>query len=105
MADRRDLRRRALGAFFLVASLVMLIAGETVLSERLRLRPLAFLIFWMVCVVFVGLAFLTALLDLAVVRRRTREQQRELLESALRQIAHTKELKSNRSPEPPGSSK
>ena len=105
MADKRDLRRRALGAFFLVASLVMLIAGETVLSDRLRAHPGEFVIFWMACFVFVGLAFLMALLDLAVIRRRTREQQRELLESALRQIAQTKESKSNRPPEPPGNSK
>ena len=105
MADKRDFRRRALGAFFLVTSLVMLIAGETVLSDRLRLHPWAFIVFWAGCFGFVGLAFLMALLDLAVVRRRTRDQQRELLESALRQIAQTKECKSKRSPGPPGHSK
>lgn len=105
MADKTDIRRRALGAFFLIASLVMLIAGETLLRGRLRSHPVEFLVFWMGCFVFVGLAFLMALLDLAVVRRRTREQQRELLESALRQIARTKELKSNRPPEPPGNSR
>jgi hypothetical protein len=105
MADKRDLRRRALGAFFLVASLVMLIAGETVLSDRLRLHPLAFLVFWMSCFVLVGLAFLMALLDLAVVRRRTHEQQRQLLESAMGEIAQTKALKSRRSTEPPVNSK
>src|ERR1017187_1942321 len=105
MADKRDIPRRALGAFFLAASLVMLIAGETLLRGRLSSHPVEFLVFWMGCFVFVGLAFLMALLDLAVVRRRTREQQRELLESALRQIARTKELKSNRPPEPPGNSR
>ena len=105
MADKRDLRRRALGALFLIASLVMLIAGETVLGDRLRARPLAFLVFWMGCFMFVGLAFLMALLDLAVVRRRTRQQHRELLEEAMRQIARSKELKAKRPPEPPGNSK
>ena len=105
MADKRDIRRRALGAFFLVVSVVMLIAGETLLGDRLRSHPVEFLVFWMGCFVFVGLAFLMALLDLAVVRRRTREQQRELLESAMRQIAQTKGLQSSRPPEPPGNSK
>jgi hypothetical protein len=105
MADKRDIRRRALGAFFLIASLAMLIAGETLLNDRLQSHPAEFLAYWMACFMFVGLAFLMGLLDLAVVRRRTREQQRELLESALRQIAQTKELKAKRPPEPPENSK
>ena len=104
MADKRDMRRRALGALFLVASLVLLIAGETVLSDRLRSHPFAFVVFWMGCFMCVGLAFLMALMDLAVVRRRTRAQQRELLEEAMRQIARSKELKAKRPPEPPENS-
>jgi protein-S-isoprenylcysteine O-methyltransferase Ste14 len=105
MVDKRDIRRRALGAFFLVASLVMLIAGETLLNDHLRSHPAEFLIYWMMCFVCVGLAFLMALLDLAVVRGRTRQQQRELLETAMRQIAQTKELKAKGPPEPPENSK
>jgi hypothetical protein len=105
MADKRDIRRRAIGAFFLITSLTMLIVGETLFNDRLRSHPAEFLIYWMVCFMCVGLAFLMALLDLAVVRRRTRQQQRELLETAMRKIAQTKELKAKGPPEPPENSK
>lgn len=94
MADKRDFRRRALGVIFLLASAGMLVAGETFLQERLRAQPVAFLVYWLGCFGFVGLAFLTAVLDLVMVRRRVRAEQRELLESTLRQIAQTKAEKS-----------
>jgi len=104
MADKRDIRRRVIGGFFLAGALGMLLAGETALRERLHSNPAAFLLFWMLCFICVGLAFLMALLDLAVVRRRTREQQRELIEETLRQIEKSKELKSSQKPEPPENS-
>ena len=94
MADKRDFGRRALGVFFLLASLGLLLAGETLLRERLRTRPVMFLVYWLGCFGFVGLAFLTAVLDLLAVRRRARAERRELLESTLRQIARTKAEKS-----------
>ncbi len=102
MADKRNFRRRALGGFFLLASLGMLLVGETVLQERLRARPMVFLLFWLGCFGFVGLAFFTAVLDLVVVRRRVRAEQRELLESTLHQIARTQ---AGKSPENSGNSK
>ena len=102
MADKRDFRRRVLGAFFLLASLVMLVAGETFLQARLRARPVAFLVYWLGCFGLAGLAFLTAALDVMAVRRRARAEQRELAESALRQIAQSK---AEKAPENSGDAK
>ena len=105
MADQKDIRRRVLGAFFLLAAAGMLIVGETVLKERLRSLPMGFLIYWMACFIFVGLAVLMAVLDIAIVRRRVREEQRQLFEDTLAQIARAKEATSKRPPENSGKSK
>lgn len=94
MAEKRELRRRALSAVFLLAALGMLLAGETLLKARLGAEPVTFLIYWMGCFALVGLAFLMAVLELAVMRRRARAEQRELLESTLRQMAQAKAGKS-----------
>ena len=93
MAEKRDVVRRVLGAIFLLASLVMLILGETRLNERLQSHPLEFLIFWLTCFVFVGLALLTALLDMGAVRRRVQRDERELVERTLHEIAEAEDLK------------
>lgn len=98
----RDFRRRALGICFLLASLSMLVAGETLLGERLRARPVAFLLYWLGCFVFVGLAFLMAVLDLVAVRRRVRTEQRELVERTLSQIAQTRPVGTGKSPDNSG---
>jgi hypothetical protein len=45
----------------------------------------------MVCFLFTFLALLVAFLDLAIVQRRTREQQRALFEEALKGIARRPE--------------
>ena len=104
MAVTRDFRRRALGVLFLLASLGMLVAGETLLRERLRERPMAFLLYWMGCFGLVGLTFLIALVDLVVVRRRVRAEQRELVESTLRQIEQT-QAAAGKSPQNSGDQK
>jgi membrane protein implicated in regulation of membrane protease activity len=79
---------------FLIISVVMLILGETVLRSSLAKIP--FLIYWMVCFVFTGLAIVFAFLDVAGVQRQAREQQRELLEKTIHEIARQKEMKSGR---------
>lgn len=99
MAEKCDIVRRGLGAFFLLAALVMLVSGETVLNESLRSHPREFVVFWLGCFALVGLAFLMAMLDMAAVRRRVRREERELVESMLRQITQEKEAKSNKRPE------
>jgi membrane protein implicated in regulation of membrane protease activity len=102
MAKTDDRRRRWLGAIFLLAALAMLIAGESVL--RNRLEKLAFVAFWLVCFTFTGLAIMMAFLDALALRRRAREQQRELIENTVREIARQKEMKSRQPPEPDGGS-
>jgi hypothetical protein len=73
----------------LIASAMMLLSGETLL--RGHLGRIGFVVFWMVCFGFTMLAMLMALLDLSLVQRRAREQQRKLLEGTLGEIIHQKE--------------
>jgi membrane protein implicated in regulation of membrane protease activity len=72
-----DARRRWFGVFFLIVAAGMLIWGQTFL--RPWLSGLGFVAYWLACLVFTGLAMLTALLDIWAVRRRTRDQHRDLL--------------------------
>ncbi len=71
-----DERRRWFGVFFLLVAVGMLIWGLTWLQARLT--GLAFVAYWLGCLGFTGLALLTALLDARAVRRRLREENREL---------------------------
>ena len=84
MGWNADARRRCLGAVFLGIALGMILAGETVLRNRLGAG--SFLIFWLVCFLFTFLALAVAFLDLSVTRRRAREQQRALLEEAIKAL-------------------
>ena len=84
MALDATTRRRSHGALVLLAALGMLIGGETVLKDRLR--NLAFVFYWLVCFGFTGLAILIAFLDARVLQRRTRQEQRELFETTLKEI-------------------
>src|SRR5262245_40267516 len=95
MGNKADLRRRWMGAIFLCAAVTMLIVGETAAGKRLN--GIGLVIFYAICFGFVCLAILTAFLDLTAVRRRTREEQRALLEDTLNEIARQKE----RSTKPP----
>jgi len=88
MFSSADARRRWFGALFLICAGGMLIWGQTVLQSRLR--GVGFLLYWLVCFLFVILAMLTAVLDLRAMRKRARDHQRELVQETL------DELKSNR---------
>jgi hypothetical protein len=79
-----SMRRRWLGGAALAASLAMLVVGETVLKEQLRGLP--FLFYWLTCFGLTGLAMLAALLDARALRQRAREQRRDLLTTALKEI-------------------
>ena len=96
MTGMSDKRRRWLGAIFLLAALIMLVAGETVLEGRLG--TIGFILFWMACFAFTCLALLIAFIDAAIVRRRARQEHRQFLEHTLREIAREKEDKSRRQP-------
>lgn len=88
---KADIRRRWLGAIFLTAAAVMVITGETVLHSRLN--PLAFAVFWLVCLAFTSAAIIVALRDLSAIRNRTRKEQRALFEDTLKDIARSAEKK------------
>jgi hypothetical protein len=90
-----DIPHRKRGMTFLIAAVVMLILGETVFRSSLSKVP--FIIYWMACFVLTAMAVLFAFLDVAGVQRQAREQQRELLEKTIREIARQKEAKTGRS--------
>jgi hypothetical protein len=71
----------------------MLIWGQTILNPYLE--GVGFVLYWVACLAFTGLALLTALLDIWAVRRRTREQQRDLLERILDETGSKEENKTN----------
>jgi hypothetical protein len=77
-ANPADVRRRWFGVFFLLIAAGMLIWGQTILKPYLV--GIGFVVYWLACMAFTGLALLTALLDIWAVRRRTREQHQDLLQ-------------------------
>ena len=83
-----DARRRWFGVFFLIVAGGMLIWGQTVLKPRLE--GIGFILYWLICFCFTGLAMLTALLDIRVLRRRTRDQHRDLFRHTLEEIEDEK---------------
>lgn len=97
MDNPSDFRRRLAGGIFLGIAILMLAAGETVLSDRLRQSPILTLVFWMGCLVAVILAIMVALLDLWIVRRRSREETRGLLKHTMDDILRDKEQRARES--------
>lgn len=65
-------------------ALTMLILGETLL--RGSLRPITYVLYWLVCFVLTGIALLLGAIDAHAVRKRTAQEQRELFEGTLREI-------------------
>lgn len=88
-----DIPHRKRGMVFLVIAVLMLILGETLLRQSLSKVP--FIIYWMACFVFTGLAILFSFLDVAGVQRQARAQQRELLEKTIGEIARQKQARDN----------
>jgi len=84
MAFDATIKRRLLGTVFLLAALGMLIAGETILKDRLASN--ASFLFWLVCFVFTVLAIITALRDVRALSARAVKEQRGLLDTTLRDI-------------------
>lgn len=94
MSNPADARRRWFGTFFLIMAGGLLIWGQTILKPHLG-NGLGFLLYWLVCFSFTGLAILTALLDLRIIRCRTRDAQRDLFKRATMET----DVEENRSPE------
>jgi len=97
-ANAADARRRWFGVFFLLIAAGMLIWGQTILKPYLE--GTGFVLYWLGCMAFTGLALCTALLDIWAVRRRTREQQRDLLQRIFDEAESNENNKTN---EPDGS--
>ena len=76
-------RRRMVTGIFLGAALLMLILGLTVLSGTLKRD--SFLIYWLTCFLLTGLAAILALVDMMIIRRQSRDEQRELIKTTLEQ--------------------
>ena len=77
-------RRRWFGGVVLFGAVTMLVCGPTV--PQGRLSRVSFVLYWLICFVLTGLAMVTAFRDLRALQQRTRQQQRELLETTLKQI-------------------
>jgi predicted Co/Zn/Cd cation transporter (cation efflux family) len=84
-------RRRCLGILVLGGAVGMLIAGLTVLSGTLNGLP--FVVYWLVCVLFIGLAMLIAIRDARDLLQRTKAEQRALVETTLKDIETDARLK------------
>ena len=92
-ATPADARRRWFSVFFLIIAAGMLIWGQTLLKPYLE--GVGFVIYWLVCMVFTALSMWTALLDIWAVRRRTRDQQRDLLQRIFDEAESNAEKESN----------
>lgn len=84
MGFNNDARRRWLGILFLGIAAGLLIWGQTVFEPYLR--GLAFMAYYGICFLFTMLAIFTALLDLWILRTRTRLARRDLVKRAFDQL-------------------
>jgi hypothetical protein len=100
MLNSVDARRRWFGLFFLIIAVGILIWGQTVFKEYLFKHPKIFVFYWATCFGFVGLAFLTALLDLLIVRKRGREERKALWRKTF--TANTETGEDKQTSGPPG---
>ena len=81
MTRPRDPIRRWFGNVFLTVAVGMLVAGLTLLEPRLK--GVDFVVYWLGCFAFTGLAAVMALWDACVVRRQSRREQQRLIEETL----------------------
>lgn len=96
-------RGRWLGAALLGVAAGMLIGGQTMLKTHLA--GIAFLLYWLGCMLLTGGAILVALRDLRAQGRVAREAHRELLESALKEIQASARAKRQASSSKPSAQK
>ena len=87
-------RRRWLGILVLITALGMLIAGETVLQGRLQ--NVTFVCYWLLCLVLTSAAIMIAFLDARALRRQTRDEARDLLQTTLKEIETDAKAKRSR---------
>ena len=80
--------RRWFGGICLLAAIVMLIGGETLLKNRLP--PLGLVVYWSICFILTGIAAVVAVIDASRVRAEQRDAQRTLIENTLQEIEREK---------------
>lgn len=68
----------------LVVASGLLIWGQTVFAPYLK--GIAFILYWLICLLFALGAIVIALFDICVLRRRTREERRALVQKALIEV-------------------
>jgi len=82
----RKWRRNLLFGLTLL-TLFLVFGGVVVLGDGLMNEPVAFVVFWGICFLLVGLLLMLALLDIMIIRRehrvRVRDLERELAEAAV----------------------
>jgi membrane protein implicated in regulation of membrane protease activity len=82
--DSADAMRRWLGLFCLTMAAGMLIWGQTLLKPLLE--GWLYIGYWTLGFIFTFGAIVIALLDIRALRRRTRREQKELLERTLAEV-------------------
>ena len=91
MSHNSTARRRWFGSVCLLAAIAMLVADEYFFKGRLA--GMAFVVYWLVCLVFTLLAIGAAYLDVRALRRATRDEQRALFENTLQNISKERSSK------------
>ena len=86
MANSIHSRRRRFGTSCLVGAAVLLVLGQTLLNTYLEGNGALFIFYWLACFLLTGLTLLIALLDARAVRHHAREQQRNLLREAFKEM-------------------
>ena len=84
MGNSSGSTRRTFGTVCVMVPVGMVILGLTALKNTLD--GLGFLVYWLICLALTGLAILMAFLDVRALQRRTRQEQRDLLDSTLKKI-------------------
>jgi len=74
---------RWLSGALLVAALLMLLLGQTILAKSLTGKT--FIAYWLGCFVCTGLAAVAAIIDFFSLQRRARIQQKEIMEKVFRE--------------------
>ena len=62
----------------------MLLLGQTVLKPKLH--DADYIRYWMICFVLTGGALLVALIDVMMIKRETRNEQKDLINQTLHEI-------------------
>lgn len=88
-----DNPRRWIGAIFLTIAVMMVVLGQTIFEGHLREFKFTFMVYWIACFGFTLMAVLIAFLDVWIVRRKSRELQRELIEETWNKVQKEKARK------------